>query len=161
MRHLVAGRKLGRTTSHRKALLRNLAIALISHGRIKTTLAKAKELRCFADRLVSLGKKNSLHARRLAFDRLRDRQAVTKLFDQVAPAFQSRNGGYTRIYHLGHVRSGDTAEMALIEYLSEDLLQKTAESIKDKKGVVKKVTEKSEKKQAVKKEKTTKSEIKS
>lgn len=134
MRHLVAGRKLGRTTSHRKALMRNLAVALISHGRIKTTLNKARELRGFADKLVTLGKKDSLHARRLAFDRLRDRDAVIKLFHEIVPAFQGRNGGYTRIYKLGRVRSGDTAEMALIEYLSEDLLKKTAEGIKVKKA---------------------------
>lgn len=133
MRHLVAGRKLGRTTSHRKALMRNLAVALISHGRIKTTLNKARELRGFADKLVTLGKKDSLHARRLAFDRLRDRDAVSKLFHEIVPAFQGRSGGYTRIYKLGRVRSGDTAEMALIEYLSEDLLKKTAEGIKAKK----------------------------
>lgn len=134
MRHLVAGRKLGRTSAHRKALMRNLAVALIEHGRIRTTLHKAKELRRFADNLVTLGKKDSLHARRLAFDRLRDREAVAKLFQNIAPAFQKRNGGYTRIYHLGPARPGDTAKMALIEYLAEDLLQKTAESLKKKKG---------------------------
>lgn len=134
MRHQVAGRKLGRTSAHRSALMRNLAVALIQHGRIRTTLHKAKELRGFADNLVTLGKKDSLHARRLAFNRLRDRGAVTKLFQDIAPAFQKRNGGYTRIYHLGPSRPGDTAKMALIEYLSEDLLKKTAENLKNKKA---------------------------
>ena len=133
MRHRVAGRKLGRTTAHREAMMRNLAVALIQHGRIQTTLHKAKELRPFADHLVTLGKKNTLHAKRLAFNRLRDREAVLHLFDHIAPAFSGRNGGYTRIYQLARSRPGDTADVALIEYLAEDVLKKTAEKIRVKK----------------------------
>ena len=120
MRHRVGGRKLGRKTAHRTAMLKNMAVSLIEHGRIQTTLPKAKELRKFADRLVTLGKKDSLHARRLVFDRLRDRTAVTTLFAKIAPSFKARNGGYTRIYKMG-ARRGDGAEMALIEYLREDI----------------------------------------
>lgn len=120
MRHNNTGRKLGRTTAHREAMFRNMAVSLIQHGRIKTTIQKAKELRVFAERLVSLGKEDSLHARRLAFDRLRDRDAVLKLFNVIAPAFKTRQGGYTRIFKLS-TRPGDGSEMALIEYLGEDL----------------------------------------
>lgn len=119
MRHRVAGRKLGRTTAHRKALFRNMAVSLIEEGRIRTTLFKAKELRKVADKLVTLGKSDSLHARRQAFSQLRDREAVTKLFSSIAPAFKARHGGYTRIYRIGE-RRGDSAPMALIEYLRED-----------------------------------------
>ena len=115
MRHLVSGRKLNRSSSHRKALMRNLAAALIRHEKIRTTDAKAKELRRFADRLVSLGKQATLAARRRAFDRVRDRDAVTKLFDVIAPRFTDRPGGYTRIIKLG-VRHGDAAPISMIEW---------------------------------------------
>ena len=97
-----------------------MAVSLIQNGKIKTTLPKAKELRKIADQLVTLGKKDSLHARRLAFSRLRDRDSVVKLFGEIAPAFKGRNGGYTRIYKM-MPRRGDGAEMALIEYLSEEM----------------------------------------
>ncbi len=124
MRHGVSGRKLGRTASHRLALFKNMASSLIEHGRIQTTLSKAKELRKYADKLVTLGKQNTLNARRLAYADLgnnqRARQIVQKLFDEIAPAFKDRNGGYTRIYKIG-TRRGDGSEIAYIEYLSEDL----------------------------------------
>jgi large subunit ribosomal protein L17 len=115
MRHQKSGRKLNRSGAHRTALLRNLATALIRHERIRTTDAKAKELRRVADRLISLGKQATLHARRRAFDRVRDRDAVTKLFEVLAPRFRDRPGGYTRIIKLG-VRHGDAAPISMIEW---------------------------------------------
>lgn len=115
MRHLVSGRKLNRSGSHRDALMRNLANALIHHERIRTTDAKAKELRPFAERLVTLGKQGSLHARRRAFDRIRDRDSVKKLFDDLATRFRDRPGGYTRIAKIG-LRHGDAAPISLIEW---------------------------------------------
>ena len=114
MRHLKQGRKLGRTAAHRKALLRNLATALLEHGRIITTEAKAKELRRVADKLVTLGKRGDLHARRQVLQVIRSNAVVRKLFDEVAPRFATRNGGYTRVLHLGY-RPGDAAAMAVIE----------------------------------------------
>ncbi|MCK6545140.1 50S ribosomal protein L17 [Myxococcota bacterium] len=116
MRHRNAGRKLSRSGSHRAALFSNLANALIEHGRIKTTDAKAKELRRFAERLVTLGKKNTLHARRLAYSRLRSEDAVQKLFGELAERFKDRHGGYTRIMKIGN-RHGDNAPMSFIEFL--------------------------------------------
>jgi large subunit ribosomal protein L17 len=120
MRHQVAGRKLGRKTAHRLAMFRNMATSLITHGRIRTTLHKAKEMRAIADQMVTLAKQDTLHARRRAFDLIRDRDAVQRLFAVIAPAFSGRNGGYTRIYHIEN-RPGDNAQMALIEYLAEDI----------------------------------------
>jgi large subunit ribosomal protein L17 len=114
MRHLKQGRKLGRTTAHRKALLRNLATALLEHERIITTEPKAKELRRVADKLVTLGKRGSLHARRQALQVVQSNAAVQKLFNEIAPRFAERQGGYTRILRLGY-RSGDAAAMAVIE----------------------------------------------
>jgi large subunit ribosomal protein L17 len=114
MRHLKRGRKLGRTTAHRKALLRNLATALLEHERIITTEPKAKELRRVADRLVTLGKRGSLHARRQALQVVQSNAVVQKLFNDIAPRFAERQGGYTRILRLGY-RSGDAAAMAVIE----------------------------------------------
>ena len=119
MRHQISGRKLNRSGSHRRALMRNLATALIRHERIRTTDAKAKELRRFADRLVSLGKQATLAARRRAFNRVRDREAVTKLFEVLAPRFRDRPGGYTRITKLG-VRHGDAAPISLIEWTGRE-----------------------------------------
>ena len=124
MRHQKSGRKLNRSGAHRKALLRNLATALIQHERIRTTDAKAKELRRFADRLVSLGKQATLHARRRAFDRVRDRDAVTKLFEVLAPRFRDRPGGYTRITKLG-IRHGDAAPVSMIEWTGQEEAAKT------------------------------------
>jgi large subunit ribosomal protein L17 len=116
MRHRVAHRKLGRTTPHRRALLRNLATALFDKERIRTTLPKAKELRPYAERLITLAKReeNRLHARRLAARDLQDPAVVQKLFDTIGARFATRPGGYTRILHLGP-RKGDGAEMAYLE----------------------------------------------
>lgn len=114
MRHRLSNRKLNRTTSHRLAMLRNMANSLLRHEVIKTTLPKAKELRRVAEPLITLGKKPSLANRRLAFDRLRDREMVVKLFDELGPRFQARNGGYLRILKCGF-RLGDNAPMAIVE----------------------------------------------
>src|SRR5271167_88284 len=115
MRHLNRGRKLNRTSSHRKALFRNLVLSLIEHERIKTTDAKAKELRRFADRMVTLGKKGDLAARRRAFSYLQSHQAVKKLFDEIAPRYKDRAGGYTRVVKFGF-RRGDAAQLSIIEF---------------------------------------------
>lgn len=114
MRHLKQGRKLGRTTAHRRALLRNLATALLEHERIITTEPKAKELRRVADKLVTLGKRGDLHARRQALQVVRSNVIVRKLFNDIAPRFAERKGGYTRVLRLGY-RPGDAAAMAVIE----------------------------------------------
>ena len=116
MRHRVHKIKLGRTGSHCEAMLANMAVSLIRSGRIKTTLAKAKALRPFAEKLVTLGKRGSVHHRRLAFARIRQRDAVSKLFDEIAKKSASRNGGYTRIIKLGF-RIGDAAPEAFIEWV--------------------------------------------
>ena len=115
MRHLKSGRKLNRTAAHRKALRRNLLRALLLQERVQTTDPKAKELRRWADRLVTIGKKNSVHARRLAFSYLGSRALVEKLFDDVAPRFVTRAGGYTRVLKIGR-RRGDAALMSLVEF---------------------------------------------
>lgn len=114
MRHGHGLRKLNRTSSHRLAMLRNMANSLIEHEAIKTTLPKAKELRRVVEPLITLGKKPSLANRRLAFDRLRNRDSVVKLFNELGPRYQTRPGGYTRILKFGF-RVGDNAPMALIE----------------------------------------------
>jgi len=116
MRHRVAHRKLGRTTEHRLSLLRNMAASLITHERIRTTVAKAKELRPFVEKLVTLGKRDSLHARRMAFSILSSKTVVRRLFSDVSPRFSERPGGYTRILKLGP-RQGDGAPMAFIEFV--------------------------------------------
>lgn len=115
MRHQKAGRKLGRTSAHRKSLMRNLVTSLIEHGRIQTTDAKAKELRRVADRMVTLAKRGSLHARRQAASFVRGRDAVSKLFGEMAERFKSREGGYTRVLKIG-VRRGDAAPLSIIEF---------------------------------------------
>ena len=114
MRHRLSNRKLNRTTSHRQAMLRNMANSLLRHEAIVTTLPKAKELRRVAEPLITLGKKPSLANRRLAFDRTRDRQIVVKLFDVLGPRYATRNGGYLRILKCGF-RKGDNAPLALVE----------------------------------------------
>lgn len=114
MRHRKSGLKLNRTSSHRKALFKNLAVALIEREIILTTVPKAKEIRRFAEPLITLSKSDSLASRRLAFDRLRDRQAVGKLFSELGPRFKDRPGGYLRIVKCGF-RHGDAAPMAYIE----------------------------------------------
>jgi large subunit ribosomal protein L17 len=115
MRHMNRGRKLNRTSAHRKALFRNLVLALVKHERIKTTDAKAKELRHFADRMVTLGKRGDLAARRLAFNFMQSRDAVKKLFDEIAPRFKDRPGGYTRVIKFGF-RRGDASPISIIEF---------------------------------------------
>jgi len=114
MRHLKAGRKLNRTSAHRKALFRNLVTALIAHEHVRTTDAKAKEVRRFADRMISLGKRGTLHARRQALAYIRTNAVVKKLFDEVAPRFRDRPGGYTRVVKLG-IRHGDAAPLSVVE----------------------------------------------
>ena len=119
MRHGVSGRKLNRTATHRRAMLSNLAQALIKHEQIKTTLPKAKELSPFVDRLITWGKDGSLHARRQALRVLKDRALTAKLFDALAERYASRKGGYTRVLKAG-MRYGDAAPMAFIELVDRD-----------------------------------------
>jgi large subunit ribosomal protein L17 len=116
MRHRHGLRKLNRTSSHRLAMLRNMSNSLLKHELIKTTLPKAKELRRVIEPLITLGKEPTLANKRLAFNRLRDREMVVKLFDEIGPRFKARNGGYTRILKFGF-RVGDNAPMALMELL--------------------------------------------
>jgi large subunit ribosomal protein L17 len=118
MRHGSRGRQLSRTSSHRRALLRNMATSLFEHDRIVTTEAKAKELRPYAERLITLARRGDLHARRQVEQRIKDRSVAGRLFGEIGPRFASRPGGYTRIVKLGH-RDGDGAEMARIELLAE------------------------------------------
>ncbi|MEX2465541.1 MAG: 50S ribosomal protein L17 [Gemmatimonadota bacterium] len=114
MRHRKKGRKLSRSPSHRKATLRNMAASLFLHERIETTTAKAKELRPYAERLITLARRGDIHSRRLAARKIHDRDVLGKLFDDIAPRFTERPGGYTRILKLGN-RKGDAADMSLIE----------------------------------------------
>jgi len=134
MRHQKKTVRLGRKAEHRNALLANQVCSLIAHQRIKTTLAKAKAVRPLAERMVTLGKDGSIHARRMAFATLRQKDAVKKLFDQIAPASSERNGGYTRIIRLGQ-RPSDSAFMALIEWVDSPIVveEKPAEEKKAKK----------------------------
>ena len=118
MRHRLGLRKLNRTSSHRLAMLRNMTVSLLRHETIKTTLPKAKELRRVVEPIITLGKKPSLANRRLAFDRLRDREMVVKLFDEIGPRYAARNGGYLRILKCGF-RDGDNAPMAFVELLDQ------------------------------------------
>jgi large subunit ribosomal protein L17 len=118
MRHRAKGRQLSRTASHRRALLNNMAASLFAHERIVTTEAKAKELRPFAERLITLARRGDLHARRLVERRIKDRETLAKLFREIGPRFAARPGGYTRILKLGH-RKGDGADVARIELLNE------------------------------------------
>ena len=120
MRHRMSGRKLNRTSAHRKAMFGNMAAALIKHEQIRTTLPKAKELRSVVDRLITLGKRGDLHARRLAVARLHgDRKLADKLFSVLAPRYSDRPGGYTRVLKAGY-RYGDNAPMAIIELVDRD-----------------------------------------
>lgn len=118
MRHRLGLRKLNRTSSHRLAMLRNMTVSLLRHETIKTTLPKAKELRRVIEPIITLGKKPSLANRRLAFDRLRDREMVSKLFEDFGPRYATRNGGYLRILKCGF-RDGDNAPMAFVELLDQ------------------------------------------
>ena len=126
MRHRNANRKLNRTSSHRKAMLQNMANSLVTHESIVTTLPKAKELRRVVEPLITLGKKPSLANRRLAFDRTRDRDVVVKLFGDLGPRFANRNGGYVRILKCGF-RKGDNAPLALVELVEQPAQAQSAE----------------------------------
>ena len=157
MRHRVAGRKLSRHTQHRELMFRNMLVSLLQYERIKTTLAKGKELRSWADKMISLGKQGTLHARRRAFALLRDKGIVKKLFDEIAPRFKDREGGYTRVYRLGW-RQGDGAPLSLVELVTYALpKEKKKSTITKAKEVLEKVTpkrkEKEEKREKKEKEK--------
>jgi len=142
MRHRVAGRKLSRHTQHRKLMFRNMLVSLLQHERIKTTLAKGKELRGWVDKIITLGKKGTLHARRQAFALLRDEGIVKKLFDKIAPQLKDREGGYTRIYKMGW-RQGDGAPLSLIELVSfSPAKEKKKSTVEKAKEVLGKVTPK-------------------
>jgi large subunit ribosomal protein L17 len=127
VRHARSGKKLGRDSAHRKALYANLAGALIEHGRIKTTVTKAKAVKPLAEQMITLGRRGDLHARRQATAILRSRDVVHKLFAEVAPLFKDRPGGYTRIVKLGP-RAGDAAEMAYLELVDEEFVAKEREA---------------------------------
>ncbi|MCH4091750.1 50S ribosomal protein L17 [Acetobacter sp.] len=127
MRHGVAGRKLGVTSTHRAAMFRNMAVALIKHEQITTTLPKAKELRPVVEKLITLGKRGDLHARRQAYAQLRDDTIVSKLFSAVADRYKARTGGYTRVLKAG-IRYGDAADMAVIELVDRDVNAKGQDS---------------------------------
>jgi large subunit ribosomal protein L17 len=127
MRHGLSGRKLGRTTAHRKAMFANMAAALIKHEQITTTLAKAKELRPYVEKLVTLAKKGGLSNRRLAQSRLMDEVQLAKLFDVIAPRYAGRNGGYTRVVKAG-IRMSDAAPIAIIEFVDRDVSAKGQDS---------------------------------
>ncbi|MGB5660536.1 MAG: 50S ribosomal protein L17 [Thermoanaerobaculia bacterium] len=129
MRHQVKGRKLGRSPAHRKALFRNQLSSLVKEERIRTTLEKAKELRPLAEKAVTQGKRDTVHARRQVNRLISDRDLVKKLFDEIAPRYHERPGGYTRIIKLGP-RKGDGAEMAFLEFVDRG----ETDSAKDKKG---------------------------
>lgn len=123
MRHNKSGRRLGRNSSHRTAMLRNMVTSLIEHEKITTTDSRAKELRKIADRMITLGKRGDLHARRQVLTVIRDSKVVAKLFDQVAPRFKDRPGGYTRILKLG-ARLGDNAPQSIIQLVEEEFTPK-------------------------------------
>jgi len=125
MRHGNSGRKLNRTASHRKALFANMAASLIEHEQIVTTLPKAKELRPIVEKLVTLGKRGNLHARRQAISQIRNETMAKRLFDEIAPRYADRNGGYLRIMKAGY-RFGDNAPMAVIEFVDRDVSAKGA-----------------------------------
>ncbi len=133
MRHNVAGRLFGRTANQRKALLRGLVAALIEHQRIETTVAKAKETRRLAEKLVTLGKRGDLHAKRLAMAKMPNRTLVVKLFDEIAPRFAERNGGYLRIVSTRR-RVNDRAHMAVLEFVDYEEIREKEAAEKKKKG---------------------------
>ena len=123
MRHNKAGRRLGRTTSHREAMFRNMLTSLLLHEKMQTTDAKAKELRPLVEKMITLGKRGDLHAVRQVAASIRDKKVVTKLFSTIAPRYKDRPGGYTRIVKLG-IRPGDTAPVSLIELVEEEIVVK-------------------------------------
>ena len=160
MRHRVAGRKLSRHTQHRELMFRNMVVSLLQHERIKTTLAKGKELRSWADKIISLGKKANLHARRQVFALLRNESIVKKLFDEIAPKMKDREGGYTRIYKLGW-RQGDGAPLSLVELVTfSPPEQKKKSTVKKAKEVLERVTPKKKGKEEKKKKEKEKKEKK-
>ena len=126
MRHKMSGRKLNRTSSHRKAMFVNMTVSLLRHEQIKTTKPKARDLRSFAEKMITLGKRGDLHARRKAMSFLQDKDVVTKLFDTLADRYKDRQGGYTRVLAAGF-RYGDSAPMAVIELVDRDPDAKGAE----------------------------------
>jgi len=126
MRHRMGARKLNRTSSHRKAMFSNMVVSLLNHEQIKTTLPKAKELRRIADKMITLGKRGTLHTRRQAFSFLRDDAAVSKLFSALAERYKDRSGGYTRVLKAGY-RYGDNAPVAVVELVDRDVDAKGAE----------------------------------
>jgi len=134
MRHAKAGRRLGRTTSHRIAMFRNMVTSLLQHERITTTDSKAKELRPIAEKMITLGKRGDLHSVRQAAAYIRDKKVVTKLFETIAPRFKERNGGYTRIIKLG-IRLGDNADVSILELVEEQLDKKPANKASSKRTV--------------------------
>ena len=132
MRHNVKGRKLGRTASHRKATIGSLITSLLKHKRIKTTLAKAKETRGFAERLITKGRKGDLHSQRQVMETIKDKEVVKELFSEIIPKIGDRQGGYTRVVKLGH-RIGDAAQMAIIELVDyNEVATAKAEQQKEK-----------------------------
>ena len=139
MRHRQSGRKLNRTSSHRKSLFKNMAQALLKHEQIVTTLPKAKELKRVVEKLITLGKKGNLHSRRLAFNQIRDKDMVSKLFDSLAKRYSDRKGGYTRVLKAGF-RYGDSAPMAVIELVDRDENAKGAGEINTPKQEVQEET---------------------
>lgn len=128
MRHNKAGRRLGRKTSHREAMFRNMVTSLLDHGRITTTDAKAKEIRVVAERMITLGKRGDLHSMRLASSVIREKPVVSKLFSTIAPRYKERLGGYTRIIKLG-IRQGDAAPLSLIELVEEEIKPSNAKVV--------------------------------
>ena len=130
MRHRKAGKKLGRPTAHRVAMLRNMTISLVENGRIETTLTRAKALRGFVEPLITLGKRGDLAARRLALRKLPNKKIVHKIFDEIAPLFKNRPGGYTRIIKTGY-RRGDNAKLAIIEFVDKPGNTQVSENSKE------------------------------
>lgn len=134
MRHLVSGRKLNRSASHRRAMLSNMAVSILDKERITTTLIKAKEVRCVVERLISYGKKGDIHGIRLAARRVNDKTVLKKLFDDIAPSYKGREGGYTRIIKLDQ-RKGDNTQMSIIELVGRgrpDAIRKSKKVVKTK-----------------------------
>ena len=131
MRHNKAGRRLGRKTSHREAMFRNMVTSLLNHEKITTTDAKAKEIRVVAERMITLGKRGDLHAMRLAASVIREKSVVTKLFSTIAPRYMDRPGGYTRIVKLG-IRQGDAAPISLIELVEAEMKPSKVKHVSEK-----------------------------
>ncbi len=161
MRHRNTGRKLGRTSDHKKAMLRNMVTSFLKEEKIITTDAKAKELRRLADKMITLGKEGTLHARRLAMQVIRDKSTAKKIFDDLSARFKDRNGGYTRIVKVGN-RVGDNAPISMIELVSRPEEKKAKAGSKSKKGEAKKTASKKAepKKEAAKKTERKKAEPK-